>query len=242
MTPLPAQSLNTPPALQHRGCDGCVGRTHCPFSVLPANLLAASPVVERSFQKGDVLQVQGEVEPVFRVVKVGSFLLKRRGPDRCVRPVALLGSGYMLGLFALAGGSNNVTCVATSGGRWCELNVDTLTHAYLSHTEFRERVAAVYGRTFARVADWSHVTRIRGIVGQVAGALLLLMQTQRSEVVQLPGQADLAELLGTRRETVARVLGQLEAQGALVRRDRRHCEVREQTLLELVGSGQPALV
>ncbi|GAB3192332.1 Crp/Fnr family transcriptional regulator [Hydrogenophaga aquatica] len=236
MSPLPAQSPNTTRALEHRGCDGCVGRTHCPFSVLPAKLLAASPVVERAFQKGDVLQVQGEVESVFRVVKVGSFLLKRRGPDRCVRPVALLGSGYMLGLFALASGGNNVTCVATSGGRWCELGVDTLTQAYLGHAEFRSRIAEVYGRTFARVADWSHVTRIRGIVGQVAGALLLLMQTQRSEVVQLPGQAELAELLGTRRETVARVLGQLESQGALVRRDRRHCELREPALLALVGA------
>jgi CRP-like cAMP-binding protein len=54
--------------------------------------------------------------------------------------------------------------------------------------------------------------------------------------VQLPAQSDLADLLGARRETVARMLGQLEAQGGLTRLDRRHCQINESALLATVGA------
>jgi len=64
-----------------------------------------------------------------------------------------------------------------------------------------------------------------------AAVLLLLGDASQAPVVQLPSHTALAELLGTRRESIARALRSLESEGGIRRHERKRCEVQRDRLL-----------
>ena len=224
-----------------KGCPACACQSQCLLGQQHEAVRQrwAPHVTERPFRKGERLLEQGTAAPAFKIIKVGSALALRRGDDGVERPVGMLGGGQSLGSTALLLQPAALSCLALSAGRVCEVSVDAVLGQGLVDAPFLRSLALAYAQGSARLADWARVMRIRGVAGQLAGALLQMAALQRSTLVRLPSHTVLAALLATTRETIARTLRLLDAQQCLVRRDRWHCEIDRARLLALAAGGQP---
>jgi CRP-like cAMP-binding protein len=200
---------------------------HCLIGQLPrVRQERLDPCIsEVEFRKGDVLQAEGIDTDVVRIIKLGTVMLSRQGPDGVARPVAIVGRGELLGQWRLLDQPTQVGAVALSIGRVCELPVEALRGPLLQDPQFRAVLHGGMAQSFARLADWSQLMRLRGLPRQLVAALLLLGEAQGTSAVRLPSHVALATLLNTTRESVARTLRQLELAGHLRRIDRWHAEL-----------------
>lgn len=212
-------------------------RSECVFSDLPCvSQATGEPLVrERRFHRGEVLRTEGESPDTILVIKVGMLLASRAGADGVSRPVMILFPGQAIGRLDHMEIGNELTCRAVSTGRLCEVRLNEIDS--IASAGFRALMADRYIRTFGQLADWGQIMRIKGVTGRVAATL---MQMERchpvSGVIRLPGHSTLAELLGTSRETIARVLAQLERNHTLARLDRTHCRINRSNLLSLFAA------
>lgn len=191
-------------------------------------------IKEHSFRKGEILAREGEHVPHLRVVKVGSVCLGRSSPGGHIDPVAILGRGAVVGLCSYFGQPNQLGSVALSSGRYCEISTEALACLARSDQKIWDQVGRACSVAFGTIAGWTQATSRRQITGRVAHSLLLLMEVHHSPTVTLPSHVALAQLLGTTRESVARALALLEAQGCVARRGSRVCEIRPKPLSQWV--------
>lgn len=216
-------------------CGDCACQPQCLLGRLDSGTHTAwrTHLTERRFRKGEVLQRQGERMHCVQVVKIGSLLVQRRGDDGVNRPVGLAGCCASLAAPAVLQQPAGLSYVALMPGRVCELPLAALQELGPALGSFALELAREQLREGEQLADWGRIARIRGVVGQMAGALMQLADLQRSTLVRLPSHTALAALLATTRESVARALAQLVHDGRVLRRDRWHCEIRHEPLLEL---------
>lgn len=221
-------------------CLVCASRKVCLIGTLPEPQLAViAPLVrEGSFTNHDRLLSEGEVSEHIKVVKLGTVMCSRRGPDGVHRPVALFGRGHVLGKYALVGHPNALDATALSAGRLCHVRVSDLTEGRLLAPTFLNSLHGIMVGAFGGLADWSQVMRLRGVPRQLHASLQLLGKQQGQRVVRIPSHVALAALLSTTRESVARAMGQLEDAGLVLRIDRWHREVLAPFPVEPAGAGQ----
>lgn len=231
-------SLSDASDTDRQNCHECSSRHQCLIGRQSDAARVSWPtlVQEHRFRKGDVLQLQGETADSLSVLKVGTALLQRTGPDQVARPVAMAGCGQALGTGAVLGTAERLTWVAVQEGRLCRLPAAALVRSGGLDSEFLQALLHEEAQAQSRLADWSGLLHLRGVPAQLASALLQLSQLQRSTLVRLPTHTVLASLLATTRETIARSLTQLAQQGAVVRHDRWHCAIVRAPLVALLAS------
>lgn len=217
----PSEAPPADPALR---CLGCAARTSCLVGLMPRiqQDRLAPLIVEQRFRKGEVLQAEGTEVDMVRTIKLGTVMLTRSGPDRVLRPVALVGRGHLMGLMVLLGQTTQVGAKALSPGRICDVPVAAMLSALVKDTALQNSLHRQIGNTIARLADWGQTMRLRGLHRQLVATLMLLAHEQGTRMVRIPSHIALSELLRTTRESVARTLRQLEDQGHLQRNDRWH--------------------
>lgn len=206
-------------------CQLCATRSLCivgGVSTTTTEMLAAV-IQEQPFHKSELLQKQGEVADTIAIVKLGSVIGTRLGPDAIERPVALFGRGQLMGAYGLLGQRNQLGGRALSPGRMCVISIADLYRLGVMDRQFLGSVYTRITQSVGRLADWSQVMRVKGIQQQLLLALQLIARGQGNPLIRLPSHVALAALLSTTRESVARNLRQLERQGLLVRQDRWHC-------------------
>lgn len=210
-------------------CQRCAARQICLIGQMPwPQLERLDPQIrERDFRKGETLLVEGSSPAVVRTIKLGTVMLTRAGPDRVSRPVALVGRGHLLGMWGLLATTTHVGAQALSAGRVCELPAAALSDALGKEPAMLSALHHQMALTFARLADWGQVMRLRGLPRQLVATLLLLAHEQGTRTAHLPSHVALAAVLSTTRESVARVLRQLEDLGHLRRTDRWHGELTD---------------
>lgn len=169
------------------------------------------------FKKRELILEQGELSHSLRVVKLGLMLVHRRGLDGQARPVGLLGRGYLPGLLSVSAQPSTVRWEAVSAGALCEIHLPYLQGHGLLNDAFWAVMADFNAATFAALADWGQVVRLRPLRAQMAAVLLLLAQRQSEDELLLPSQKVLAQLLNVTRESVSRTLTELLDTGALAR-------------------------
>lgn len=220
---LPVEGSRAP----RHACSVCASRKVCLIgSLAEPHLAQIAPLVrEVSFKNHDVLLHEGEVSDHIKVVKLGTVMCSRRGPDGMQRPVAMFGRGHVLGKYALVNHPNALHAVGLSVGRLCLLRVNELREGQLVLPALLGGVHGIMVRAFGGLADWSQVMRQRGLQRQLHASLLLLSKEQGLRVVRIPSHVALAALLSTTRESVARTMGQLEDAQLVRRVDRWHREV-----------------
>ncbi|MBU4321997.1 MAG: Crp/Fnr family transcriptional regulator, partial [Gammaproteobacteria bacterium] len=162
---------------------------------------------------------------VIRIIKRGTAMTTRLGPDRQEHPIALLGRGSLMGKFGLFDQAPQLGVTSVSAGRLCELRIDDLQKTRAMDPAFMHSLHTAMVRAFGHLADWSQVVQLRGLPRQLMATLLLLCQEQGNAVIQLPSRAALANLLSTTRGSITRSLHQLAELGVLRCIDRGHCEV-----------------
>lgn len=206
----------------------CVTRSRCVTRGLAENALLdlQSIIVERSLRRGDVIDQQGLVAENISVIKVGMAIGSRHMGDGLKTPVCLFGPGRLLGVSALFDLRSSLGTEAASQLRLCQIPINALDQLDLIDQPFQ---AAIYQATsgyFENLADWAHVMRVGSIKRQLTRALVLISREMGNAAFRMPSHIDLAHLLATRRETIARYLRQLEADGFLQKIDRWHCVIR----------------
>ena len=216
----------------HQRCQVCAARQTCLVGQLPRPLQERlDPLIrEVDFRKGESLLTEGVDPVVVCTIKLGTVMLTRAGPDRVSRPVALVGRGHLLGMWGLLAKSTQVGAQALSAGRVCELPAAALRNTLGKDPALLDTLHNQMALTFARLADWSQVMRLRGLPRQLVATLLLLAHEQGTRAALLPSHVALAALLSTTRESVARTLRQLEDRGHLRRNDRWHGELTDSHL------------
>ncbi|RYF06981.1 MAG: Crp/Fnr family transcriptional regulator [Comamonadaceae bacterium] len=221
-------------------CPDCACRQQCLLGRQSDAVRAswAPHITERRFRKGEVLQRQGDAHTLLQVVKVGTLIVQREGGDGVDRPVGMAGCGQALGTPALLNQPADLTCLAVMPGRVCEVNPAAVARHGLMTPEFLVDFAHEQMRAHTRLADWARIMHVRGVTGQLAGALLQLADIQRSTLVRLPSHTVLASLLATTRETIARALAVLAQQQGVVRHDRWHCAIQRDALTQLSRGGR----
>lgn len=187
------------------------------------------------FKKRDVVLDQGELSQSLRVVKLGLMLVHRRGLDGQARPVGLLGRGYLPGLLSVSAQPSTVRWEAVSAGALCEIHLPYLQGHGLLNDAFWAVMADFNAATFAALADWGQVVRLRPLRAQMAAVLLLLAQRQSEDELLLPSQSVLAQLLSVTRESVSRTLTELQDLGVLARQTgQSHCRIQPEGLRALL--------
>lgn len=203
-------------------CQRCAARPSCLIGRLPRpHQERLDPTIrEVGFRKGEALQSEGVAPAVVRSIKLGTVMLTRGGEDGKHRPVAMVGRGHLLGTWGSLDKPTQVGALALSTGRVCELPLTALRHSTHRDPVMLDALHHQLQQAFARLADWSQVMRLRGLKHQLLAALNLLALEQGTRTVHLPSQVALASLLSSSRESVARMLRQLEDEGLLRRVDR----------------------
>jgi CRP-like cAMP-binding protein len=219
-------------------CDFCARRNEC-LIVRLRDRKVPLLVRQRNFKAGDRLLVEGEFASSVSVVKLGNVIVYRMGLDGCARPIALNGPPTV-GVHGFLGQRNQVSVASVSAGRLCEVSMDDLK-PYSLRGEFTD--LAMVG--FRKIAAWSELMRLPGVVKQLSYMLLLLSSMQSAKVIELPNQSVLAELLGTTRETAGRALAVLKKEGGIRRLERKKFEVFGGVLMKQLsrraGRGAPSL-
>lgn len=220
------------------GCEECATRRQCVLgSVTPqTQRWLQQRVTRRTVPRGQNLCVEGERATTVHVIQVGTAIGYRRGLDGRSRPIGMAARGAGFGFFGVFDQPNLVDAVMASSGRVCSATVEDLREAGAADPAFSQALAAATVQSCGRIASWSEGMRMRGVVNQLAYLLLLLSQSQRQIVLELPTHVALAELLGTTRETIARGLTTLESEGSIQRLERKKCEIRRDSLLARVGA------
>lgn len=188
--------------------------------------------------RGDVLVEEGKVTRVVRILKLGMAFAYRRGLDGRSRPIGMLHRGNALGIFGMFDNPNQASGVALTTVLVCEVPIDALREMSASRTALLVHLVRALIGNFAAMAAWSEAMRLSGVTNQLAYVVLLLADASKSPVVELPSHSDLAEMLGTRRETIARALATLDDEGSIRRLERKRCEVHRGRLLARLAQGR----
>jgi CRP-like cAMP-binding protein len=214
-------------------CPACAIRDACALNRIRQQEPARGelPLRERIFHRGDKLLEEGTVAKVVRVVKLGTVFGYRRGLDGRSRPIGVASRGSGLGIFGTFGMPSQATCVALTTTRVCELPVIHLRDAHPCSAGLVAQVGRSVTEAFSALTAWSEAMRLPGTLNQLAYVLVLLAEAGRAPVVQLPSHAALGELLGARRETIARALRSLEREGCIRRHERKRFDVHRERLL-----------
>ncbi len=221
-------------------CRDCAIRDTCTLNRLRNEERARiePQVRERIFHRGDVLLEEGKIASSVRFVKLGIVFGYRRGLDDRSRPIGMVSRGVALGIFGTFEMPSQVTCVALTTVRVCEVPVVDLRDMSTSGSSLLVQISRSVTEMFAALAAWSEAMRLPGTINQLAYVLVLLADASKASMVQLPSHAALAELLGTRRETIARALRLLESEGGIRRLERKRCDVhRDKLLARLLHGG-----
>ncbi len=177
-------------------------------------------------RRGEAIESQGLVADNLSVIKIGMAVGSRQLGDAIKTPVCLLGPGRLLGFSALFGLHSPLGTEAATPLRLCQIPISALYQLDLIDHRFQQAIYQAGGAYFENLADWAHVMRAGSIKRQLIRALHLISREAGNAAFRMPSHVDLANLLSTRRETIARYLGQLEADGFLEKIDRWHCVIR----------------
>jgi len=214
-------------------CQSCAIRHECVLGRLgeAERALLEPHIRPRIFHRGDALVVEGEIASLVRILKLGTAFAYRRGLDGRSRPIGVINRGNAFGIFGMFESPNQASGIALTTIRICEIRVAALRDMSACRSQLLVQAVRAVTQNFAAMAAWSEAMRLPGLVNQLAYVVLLLADASKSSVVVLPSQSALADLLGTRRETIARALRALDCEGGIRRLERKRCEVYPSKLL-----------
>jgi CRP-like cAMP-binding protein len=179
-------------------------------------------IQERTVAVGELVQRQGSAGSAVMVVKVGLFKGLRAAPGQEHKAIAILGKGRLLGFNNLYRQPAPLTLAAMTPARVCEAEIDSVHALAMVHQQFRQRVYQAVGSHIDCVADWSRILREDSYLLKLCQALHLIANEEGCTAFRIPSHIELANVLGSRRETIARHIGLLIDRGMFRKVDRWH--------------------
>jgi CRP-like cAMP-binding protein len=167
-------------------------------------------------KKGKVFYRPEETGEVLFIVKEGRVQLYRISPEGKKLVIATLGAGTLFGEMPLLGQQlHNTFAEAAEESVICVMSRKDLERLFLSKPMVALRVLDITGRRLRDAEERLKTMAFKGIPARLASLLLMLAEGDDTlEVVGLTHQ-DLAETVGTYRETATQVLNDLKMQGLI---------------------------
>lgn len=167
-------------------------------------------------KKGKVFYRPEETGEVLFILKRGRVQLYRISPEGKKLVIASLGPGTLFGEMALLGQQmHNTFAEAAEDCLICVMSRKDLERLILNKPQIALRVLDITGRRLRDAEERLETMAFKGIPARLASLLLRLAEERGTmEVTGLTHQ-DLAETVGTYRETATQVLNDLKSQGLI---------------------------
>ena len=164
--------------------------------------------------KGRVFYRPEEPGEVMFILKEGRVQLYRISPEGKKLVITTLGSHTLFGEMALLGTKlHNTFAEAVEDCLICVMSRNDLERLILNKPQVALRILEITGRRLREAEERLENMAFKGIPARLASLLLRLAEEQGSqEIVGLTHQ-DLAESVGTYRETATQVLNDLKSEG-----------------------------
>ncbi|MDO8887224.1 MAG: Crp/Fnr family transcriptional regulator [Hydrogenophaga sp.] len=205
-------------------CDQCSTQSRCLFATLPqaTHEQLWLQARERTVAVGERLETQGAHAQTLGVIKVGLLNGLRRGPGGEDKPIVLLGKGRLVGFAAPFGQPSMLSLVTITPTRVCEVDVQAIREIAMHHPPFQQALYKTIADFLGCMGDWSHLLRQESYLTKVCVALHLIAAEEGNQSFRIPSHTELANVLGARRETIARHIALLIETGLFRKIDRWH--------------------
>jgi CRP-like cAMP-binding protein len=218
--------------------------TGAPRPTLDLNSGPLADVAPRTpFWKGSTLGVQGEPSNSLYIIARGQVLLSRTNARGETHALYLLGPGDLFGEGALQPERTwMVTARAVTDGEFHVVRAAQMPRLAQYHPQLTAHVLGLITSRLERSHSRVELLSVNSARERVLGLLRALGDHHgepHGAEVWLPvslTQAELGEMLGLSRETVARVLAELRSEGVLRRGDRRGMWMRKASTLAVPGA------
>lgn len=171
---------------------------------------------------GELAEIQGSHGQTLAVVKVGLLKGLRRRPGDNAKTILLIGKGRLVGFTQPFEQPALLSLAAITPTRVCEVDMQAVRDLLMPHAHFQQALYKAVSDFFGNMADWSRLLREDSYLVKVCGALHLIGAEEGSQAFRIPSHTELANVLGVRRETIARHIAILISKGLLKKFDRWH--------------------
>lgn len=190
-----------------------------------------------SVPKGRVFYRPEDMGEVLFILKKGQVQLYRISPEGKKLVISTLGPGTLFGEMALLGQQMHSTFAeALEDCLICVMSRTDLERLILSKPQLALRVLEITGKRLREAETRLEDLAFKGIPARLASLLLRLAEERGSLVISGLTHQDLAETVGTYRETATQVLNDLKSQG-LIDIGRKRITILDQERLQAVAEG-----
>ncbi len=196
-------------------CELCATRERCLFYSLPvpSSYPLKSQVTERTVDVGETIELQGARITKIGVIKMGLIKGMRANRQNNSKAIVLLGRGRVIGLPGVFHMPSQLGFVAALPSRLCELDLTLLNDLVARNSAVQDSLFLHAGIRMGCIMEWSSILREESHLQRLCNALQLIAIEEGNSAFRIPSHADLASLLGSRRETIARSMATLIRRG-----------------------------
>lgn len=185
--------------------------------------------------RGRVFYRPEEPGEVMFILKEGRVQLYRISPEGKKLVITTLGPHTLFGEMALLGTKmHNTFAEAVEDCLICVMSRTDLERLILNKPQVALRILEITGKRLREAEERLENMAFKGIPARLASLLLRLAREQGSEVITGLTHQDLAESVGTYRETATQVLNDLKGQG-LIEIGRKRITITDRERLEEVA-------
>ncbi len=189
-------------------------------------------------RRSTVIYQPGETGEALFLLKRGKVHLYRLSPEGKKLLTAVVEPGTFFGDMAIAGQAMRQSYAeAAEDSTLCVMSRHDLEGMFLAFPRIAVRLIHVLSLRIEELESRLEESSLRGMANRVAAALLRRSELEQGPDVRITHQ-ELAELVGTYRETVTRALDELQHEGA-VRLDRGRITVLKPQRLADLASREP---
>jgi CRP/FNR family transcriptional regulator, cyclic AMP receptor protein len=164
--------------------------------------------------RGRVFYRPEELSEVLFILREGRVQLYRISPEGKKLVITTLGPHTLFGEMALLGTKmHNTFAEAVEDCLICVMNRNDLERLILNKPQVALRILEITGRRLREAEERLENMAFKGIPARLASLLLRLSEEQGTRDITGLTHQDLAESVGTYRETATQVLNDLKAQG-----------------------------
>lgn len=164
-------------------------------------------------RRGKVFYTPGETGEVLFILKRGRVNLYRINPDGKKLITATIGPGTVFGEMSLVGqGMYDTFAEAAEECTLCVMSRSDVEHLLLSKPRVGLRFMELMANRLREVEARMETVAFKSVAARLASSLLQLAEDAHGQIVGVSHQ-DLADMVGTYRETVTRILNEFRNEG-----------------------------
>lgn len=166
-------------------------------------------------RRGKVFYTPGETGEVLFILKRGRVNLYRINPDGKKLITATVGSGTVFGEMSLVGqGMHDTFAESVEECTLCVMSRPDVEHLLLSKPRVGLRFLELMASRLREIEVRMETVAFKSVPARLAASLLELGESGDGKIVGVSHQ-DLADMVGTYRETVTRILNEFRGEGSI---------------------------